>query len=128
MHIDDDHRHYGSALLQIAEDPHFTAINALRYRGTNSRCGFRSNKEIGIHIRYRSEPKGLRFPAYSFVFSQENLAELRNMSKRLNRVFLALVCVQDREICCLPYSDFEELIAARQVENDRPEDEYVVDV
>jgi hypothetical protein len=49
MHVDDDHRHYGSTLIQIAEDPHFTAINAFRHNGQPSRCGFRVNEEIGVY-------------------------------------------------------------------------------
>ena len=127
MHVDDDHRHYGSALIQIAEDVQFTAINAVRYRAQNSRCGFRINTEIGVYIRYRSEPKGSRIPIYSFAFSDDNLAELRRMSKRLTKVFVALVCVQDREICCLPYVDLEQLINVRQEEKGEVEDEYVIE-
>jgi hypothetical protein len=127
MHIDDDHRHYGSALIQIAEDPHFTAINAFRCNGRNSRCGFRVNKDIGVYIRYRSGPKG-RVPIYSFVFSHENLAGLRRMSRRLDRVFLALVCVKDREICCLRYPHFNKLVDERKAERGWQENEYVIDV
>src|SRR5205814_1735442 len=114
MHIHDDHRHYGSALIQIAEDRHFSAINAFRYKGRSSRCGFRVNKDIGIYIRYRTEAKGKRWPVYSFLFSEENLKELLAMHKRLDRLYLALICVDAREICCLPHADFEELIGARR--------------
>jgi hypothetical protein len=128
MHIDDDHRHYGSALIQIAEDPHFTAINALQFKGRNSRCGFRVNKDIGVYIRYRGGPQGVRIPIYSFNFSQDNLAELRRMRKRLEKVFLALVCVEDREICCLPCGYFEELVSARKAQQGWEEAEYVIEV
>jgi hypothetical protein len=128
MHIDDDHRHYGSALIQIAEDPHFTAINAFKYQGRISRCGFRVNKDIGVYVRYRTETQGHRFPVYTFAFSQDNLAELRRMSKRLSRVFLALVCVNDREICCLPYTTFDRFIHARRAAKGELETEYLIDV
>ncbi len=66
MHIDDDHRHYGSALIQIAEHKHFTAINSVRYHGRPSRCGFRVNKDTGVYIRYSTEPQGHIAPVYSF--------------------------------------------------------------
>ena len=128
MHIDDDHQHYGSALIQIAEDPHFTAINAFRYKGSSSRCAFRVNKEAGVYIRYRTEPQGSRVKVYTFAFSQDNLAELRRMSKRLARVFLALVCVADREICCLPYPAFETLVRTRLAAKGETEAEYIVEV
>jgi hypothetical protein len=128
MHIDDDHWHYGSALIQIAEDSHFTAINAFKINGRASRCGFRVNKDIGVYIRYRTEPQGQRWSVYTFSFSQDNLAELRRMSKRLSRVFLALVCVKDREICCLPYNTFLEFVQARRIDKGAPEPEYLIDV
>jgi hypothetical protein len=127
MHIDDDHLYYGSALIQIAEDPHFTAINAVRYKGRTSRCGFRINKSIGVHIHYRSKPQGKRVPIYTFAFSRENLVELRRMSKRM-QVFLALVCVKNRAICCLPYADFLRLIHQRRAEKGYREDTYTIEV
>jgi hypothetical protein len=128
MHIDDDHRHYGSALIQIAEDKHCTSIKALRYRGRILRCAFRINKDIGVYLRYRSKPKGLSTPYYSFSFSKDNLSELKRMQKWLGNVFLALVCVRDRAICCLPYVLFEELISARRNEKGKAEEEYVIEV
>jgi hypothetical protein len=33
MHIDGDHRHYGSALIPLAQDRDFTAINAAEADG-----------------------------------------------------------------------------------------------
>jgi hypothetical protein len=128
MHIDDNHRHYGSALIQIAEDPHFTAINAFRYLGRNSRCAFRVNKDIGVYVRYRTEPQGARVKVYTFAFGQDNLTELRRMSKRFSKLFLALVCVADREICCIPYVAFEKLVNARRVAKGEPEAEYIIEV
>ena len=128
MHIHDDHRHYGSALIQIAEDPHFTAINAVRYRGHVSRCAFRINKDIGVYLKYRSEPQGQRSPVYPFSFSQENLKELRAMRRNHPRLFLALVCVEDREICCLPYDMLSRLIEARKRFKGKAEEEYIVEV
>ncbi len=65
---------------------------------------------------------------YTFSFSQDNLAELRRMSKRLSQVFLALVCVGDREICCLPYTTFLEFVEARRAEKGAAEDEYLIEV
>ncbi len=128
MHIHDDHRHYGSALIQIAEDPHFTAINAVRYRGRISRCGFRINKEIGVYLKYTSEPRGQTIPVYPFSFSQENLKELRSMRRNHPRLFLALVCVEDREICCLPFEMLSRLIDARKKFKGCVEEEYIVEV
>ena len=126
--IEFKHQHYGSALFQIAQDPHFTTINAVHYRGRKSRCGFRINKVIGVYLKYVSEPQGKKTPVYPFSFSQENLKELRVMQKNRPRLFLALVCVKDREICCLPYNSFRRLIEARKKSNGKAEEEYIVEV
>jgi len=128
MHIHDDHRHYGSALIQIAEDAHFTSINAVHYAGSVSRCGFRINKEIGIYIKYRSKPRGKKCPLYAFSFSQENLRELRAMRKNRPRLFVALVCVKAREICCLPYNTLVRFIEARLKAKGEKEEEYTIEV
>ena len=36
MNIKDDHFYHGAALIQIAEDKRFTAINALKVKGHTS--------------------------------------------------------------------------------------------
>lgn len=79
-------------------------------------------------MRYRSEPKGEQIPLYRFGFSRDNLGELRQMKKHLTKVFLALVCVDDREICCLPYDDFERLVNLRRKAKGEDEQVYVAEV
>ena len=115
-------------VIQIAEDRHFTSINAVRYRGRISRCGFRINAEIGVYLKYRSKPQGQNIPVYQFSFSKENLKELRVMRRNRPSLFLALVCVEDREICCLPYDSLCRLIEARKRYKGTSEDEYIVEV
>jgi hypothetical protein len=133
MHIDDDHRHYGSAIIQVAEDPRCTAIRALRQNGGVSRCGFRigglKKKKLGLFVKYRSTTDVHKPPLYNFPFSKQNLRELEAMrKKRRLRVFLALVCVKARQICCLPYEDFRGMIDARRAEMGKNEFEYVIKV
>lgn len=79
-------------------------------------------------MRYRSKPTGKMNPLYRFGFSAENLRELKQMKRRLEKVFLALICAYNREICCLPYEYFEQLISRRRDEKARTEEEYVVEV
>jgi len=128
MYIHDDQRHYGSAIIQVAEDPHFTAINGCHLNGQASRCGFRVNKNIGLYVRYSSKPKGKSAPVYRFTFSQENLEELRQMRKRFPSLFLGLVCVRAQHICCLQYSDRLRLIQDRKEYKGEEEPQYVVEV
>lgn len=128
MYIHDDHRHYGSALIQIAEHPKFTAINAYVIDGQISRCGFCVNNDIGVYLRYRSKPRGERLEIYRFRLSQENLDELKQMRKRFPKLFVALVCVEDREICCLPYCDLESFVRERRKAKGHDEPTYVIEV
>jgi hypothetical protein len=128
MYIHDDHRHYGSAIIQVAEHPHFTAINACQLNGHASRCGFRVNKSTGLYLRYSSKPKGKSAPVYKFTLSRENLDELSDMRKRFPSLYLALICVKARQICCLPYSELLRLIEDRKQCKGEVESQYVVEV
>jgi len=125
MKINDDHLYHGAALIQIAEHDQFTAINAFTYRGGKSRSAFRINDEIGVYLKYSSKPTP-RFKEYPFAFRSENLEELKALRKKTSSVFIALVCVKDRHICCLPYNDLLELIARRQRGKGSPEDQYTI--
>ena len=48
MHIDDDHLYHGSALIQIAEHPHFTAINSLKVKGKLVRAAYKINDQMEV--------------------------------------------------------------------------------
>jgi hypothetical protein len=132
MYIHDDHMHYGSAIIQVAEDRHCTAIKALHYCGRLSRCAFRvefRKKRIGLYVKYRSEPDVRKPPLYNFPVDKYNLGELESMrKKRRLRVFLALVCVKASQICCLPYKDFRRMIEKRREEIGKREPQYVIKV
>lgn len=125
MKINYEHLYHGAALNQIAEDPHFTAINAFRYAGQVSRSAFRINDDIGVYLKYCSEPTG-SFHEYKFTFQKEHLDELAELAAKCERVFLAFVCVKDGHICCLPYGDFVKLVRARRGKKGADEDQYQI--
>lgn len=113
MRIDDNHKFHGAALIQIAEDPHFTAINAVRFDGQPAHDVFRINDDIGVYLKYSQKPIG-KYKEYLFNFKQEHLEMLKKLATTTERVFVALVCVNGREICCLPYQRLLELIGRRR--------------
>lgn len=125
MKIHDDHQFHGAALIQIAEDPHFTAINAIKFDGQISRTAFRINDDIGIYLKYATEPTG-QLLEYKFTFTREQLEDLKKLKNITGRVFVALVCVKGREICCLSYGELFELIDRRVERNLVPEEQYVI--
>ena len=125
MKIHDDHMFHGAALTQIAEHPQFTAINAFKRAGAVSRSAFRVNDDIGVYLKYASKPKA-PYGEYVFTFGEEHRHELEALHDTCTRVFLALVCVHERQICCLPYSKFLELLTVRQKAKGSSEAQYTV--
>jgi len=125
MKINDDHMYHGAALTQVAEHPQFTAINAFQQGGHASRSGFLVNHDIGVYLKYASEPTK-PYSEYHFTFHADHLAELEALNKKAGRVFIVLVCVRAKEICCITYVEFEALIAKRRVARGATEDSYLV--
>jgi hypothetical protein len=125
MKINDDHLYHGAALTQIAEHPQFTAINSFKLTNGNSRSAFKINDEIGVYLKYATYPVG-RYKEYAFTFRREHLEELKEIKARCKRVFCVLVCVKDRQICCLSYAGLRKMIKSRGEEKGSWEDQYVI--
>lgn len=121
MHIDDDHMYHGAALTQIAEDPEFTAIN--RFENTSARGAFRINTSTGVYMKHASKPvRG----EYVFTFNQKNLAELEALKPQCTKLFIVMVCVKGRQICCITVEELETHIARRKDYAGKTEDQYQV--
>ena len=91
MRIDDNHMYHGAALIQIAEDQQFTAINSLKLNDLVLRNAYRINDDIGFAMKYSTKPKG-RYKEYLFTFSTEYLEKLSAIHKanRLTPPLMAL--------------------------------------
>ena len=125
MHIDDDHKYHGAALIQIAEDPRFTAINSMMLGRRVCRNAYRINDSIAVYLKYASKPnKSHR--EYVFTFHKSHLAELKQIDEKANSTFLALVCVEARQICALTYGELTRLVARRKKAKGSVEDQYVL--
>lgn len=48
------------------------------------------------------------------------------MRKANLNTFIAMVCVEDREICCLSYDDLFELIKSRETAKGSKENQYTI--
>jgi len=125
MIIDDQDLYHGAALAQIARDPRFTAINVMQLNGVPSRSAFFVNDDIGIYLKYATNPTQA-FDEYAFTFSREHFDEIAQLTARRERCFAALVCVQDRQICCIGVEDLLELRKRREAAVGAPEDALTV--
>jgi len=123
MNIDDDHLFHGAALIQIAEHKQFTSINALEHHGKPVRSAYKINDSIAVYLKYASKPTPA-FKEYPFAFHSSNLKDLATIASDFSKVYLGLICVKGREICCLPYSTLLGLIRQRRVANHAIEDQY----
>ena len=127
MRINKDHLYHGAALTQIAEHPRYTSINAFRYQRKNSRSAFKVNDTIGLYLKYATEPSpGGRYKEYLFNFRSQHFRELRQLKKGTANIFVGLICVRDKEICCLHYDELIELVKERQQELMGFEDQYAI--
>ena len=116
--------YHGAALNQIAEHERFTAINAYATDTGVSRSTFLVNNKICVYLKYATKPNSLG--EYVFTFNQSHLAELKKIERGRKRAFIALVCVEDREICCLPLKSFRELLNRRRTRLRKEEDQYTL--
>ena len=127
MKVADDHMFHGAALLQIAEDPRFTAINSIDIAGQRSHSAYRINDTTGIFMKYASNPSGNR-GKYLFTFTEGHLQELDAIDSKMGQTFIALVCVEDREIACLTFKQLKDLVARRLKAKGTSEKQYAVSV
>jgi hypothetical protein len=125
MNIHDDHMYHGSALIQIAEHKQFTAINSLKSDGVIVPVAYRINDDIAVYLKYATKPTKA-FKEYPFTFTKHHLEDLKKISMVDPKTFIALVCVKDREICCISYNQLKALIALREKDKGEPEDQYAV--
>jgi hypothetical protein len=126
MHIDDDHMFHGAALIQIAEHEQFTAINSLKIQGAVVPVAYRINDDIAVYLKYASKPSGNQYREYPFTFKRDHLKELESIFKSNPKLFIGLVCVKDRCICCVSYNQLAELIERRKKSKGSDEDQYVI--
>jgi len=123
--INEDHKHQGSALTQIAEHPQFTAINAFKAGSGISRSAFKVNDDIGVYLKYATSPHG-SYDEYAFTFNKAHRSELKRIEQKVSKVFLALICVKGREICCLPYEELQKMVQERRKAYGGWEKQYTV--
>ncbi len=125
MKIEKEHLYHGAALIQIAEDERFTAINSLGVGGSVSKSAYRINDDIGVYLKYARNPTP-RHKEYVFNFSTANRAEMAALATSVHSFFVALVCVKDREVCCLEYSVIDLLFRRRRRAKGSDEEQITV--
>jgi hypothetical protein len=125
MRIRDEHLYHGAALNQIAEHKKFTAINTLKVKGKVSRSAFRINAQTDVYLKYARKTAG-KFKEYQFIFTKDHRAELKNIVDAGGDLYIVLVCVRDKHICCITYQEFEKLLEARRKSAGRVEAQFVI--
>lgn len=125
MEINDDHLYHGAALTQIAEHPQFTAINAIMVNDRISRSSFLVNNNIAVFLKYAEKPTKT-FNEYVFTFHPDHLEEVEHIEQKAGRAFVALVCVEARQICCISRDELTDIIEERKRAKGSDEDMYTI--
>src|SRR5690606_34556492 len=112
MKIRTEHQTLGAALMQIAENENFTAINPLKLKGEKINNAFLINTDTCVFLKYGQEPK--QTGEYQFTYTSEHLESVYAAAEHHQKVFVGLVCVEDQEICCLDLEQLRSMIAARR--------------
>lgn len=123
MKIRTYHQNLGAALIQIAENPNFTAINPLRLRNENIPYAYLINNDTCIFLKYGNEPK--ETGEYQFTYTEEQILTIDEASEHYN-VYIGLICVEEQEICGITADQFWEMIQARRESAGRDEESYQV--
>lgn len=125
MKIHDDHMYHGAALIQVAENKQFTAINSLKIGRTLHTNAYKINDKIGLFLKYASK-KTKPHDEYKFTFTKQHLDDLEQIHKVNPEIFIAMVCVADREICCLSYGKLSKLVKSRKDKKGKNEEQYTI--
>lgn len=110
--------------MQIAENEQFTAINALQIKGLRINNAFKINNNTGLFCKYASDTND--GGEYVFTFTTEHLDAVLSMDETNDSSFLALVCVEAAEICCLTVAQFNGLITDRKKSAKKDENSYQI--
>ncbi|MOA06270.1 hypothetical protein D3C78_1259010 [compost metagenome] len=124
MKIRTEHFNLGSALIQIAADDSFTAINPLRLQGKKINNAFLINTDTCVFLKYGQEPK--QTGEYQFTFTTDHLQSMYGAEQHYRKIFIGLVCVEDQEICCLDIGQLKSMIEARIATAGNEEDSYQI--
>ncbi len=117
--------YHGAALTQVAEHPSFKAINAFSPNSVRSRSGFLINTDVGLYLKYASDPKGA-YHEFIFTFLRSHLEELELLKEKTDSVFIGLICISKRQICCLSYATLLSMIKTRKRMKGGDEESYTV--
>ena len=63
---------------------------------------------------------------YSFTFHSDHLACVRALAASHDKAYVALVCVEAREVCAISADELAQLVQDRQRAKGGREDQYVV--
>ncbi len=125
MRIHDDHMYHGAALIQIAEHPQFTAINALTVRKQTVPSAYKINDHVAVYLKYAVEERE-PYGEYVFTFTSEQLLAIRAIASGHDPTLIVLVCVAAREICTITADELATMIAERQKAFGGQEDQYTL--
>lgn len=101
----------GAALIQIAKDKHFTAINSLKIKSDVVKNAYKINDSKALFCKYGEKPNTQG--EYQFNFTEDHIAAIKTALQTFESVYIAFCCVEVAEICCITGNQFSALLSQR---------------
>lgn len=109
MNINKENLLHGAVIQQIVECKNHTSINSLEVQGKKVPCAYQVNN-FAVFCKYSSEKR--RSGEYVFNFEASSL-EAISFSEQRQKTHIALICVEDLQICPIDASLLREMMAER---------------
>lgn len=125
MKISKEDRYLGAALIQVAEDDSFTAINPLKLKNRAINNAFLINTDTCLFLKHAETTNSVH--EYQFTFTSSQLDFIEAADRQHKKIFIGLVCVSDNEICCIDMEQLSEMLEARKASaGNKDEESYAV--
>ncbi|MBU3068540.1 hypothetical protein KOI40_01850 [Aestuariicella sp. G3-2] len=124
MKITKEQLYVGAAVMQIAEHDKFTAINALQLKESPRGNSFLINDKTPLFCKYASSKNS--YNEYQFNFTTDQFDSFKETMQKYGAFYIALICVEDSEICCLSFKELKDLIQFRNRSSKSTQDQYVI--
>ena len=104
--------YHGAVLVRLAQYKATKNITLHSYP-TPSRCSYVIDDQIGIYIKHSAA----RMTPWSFNFTKAHQDEIQDMTEKLERIFITLVCGKDG-IACLSYQELKGVLNYEHAQNE----------
>lgn len=114
MKIDAIQKYHVQVLAQIVGHQKFDSIKVFKPFQGFLRRAYLVNQNTGLYIKYAKKPNNNLNQEYVFTFRRDNMRGLEEMTANAKCLYIALACVEDKDICGISYEQLLDLVERRK--------------